>query len=1016
MHLVQYNPILREDAVRRPALRRFSHLLLFNLVIIAFAVLTASLHGASSVTASKDCTTSPSTVVEGSFSIATPQIIAWQATYNPVGGCNGDSFFLSQVDSAHADIALTTSGALSGTQFLNPGTYHISIRTFAMGSGSYTVTFNRTASIAASPNSHDFGSELENDSSTGSEIKTFNITKSGDLDIANVTASVDGASPFFTITNAPGSTPPTSLKVAFNAGTISGSATTEVHSGVIRVKANSNPAGVTVADVLINVSGTTVKREPNIAFVGTNPSPIRANFVTGDHVDFDVIFKNTGSKDLQFTGAVALSNDTTPGVFTVVTAAGTNPLPAGQTRAERVRFTPPPTSTQDQPFNGHIDVFSNDPDHPTFRCDFTGIAHEPRPVIRIEPSGNVLNYHDVELGFAYDLPLIVHNDGDAPLVFDVSEADPADPDRPQWESLSTPTGTTIAAGGAASILVQRFHPQAVGGPYNLTLRVHGTNHPSLPPPTDVTLIGTGTAPIPVNSVLVLDRSGSMADSAGPTSKIGALRIAGQMWADMLRPETGSGLGDAVGLVKYNNTNDEYAPLQLLTTAHRNTINTAFDPAAIGDIARLKPDNGTGIGGGMQRGADMLRTQTLEPSGSEVRKHVMVVMTDGIENVDPRINQVLPNITNADNRLRIYSLGLGNDLDLPKLQSITNRANGFHQVTGDLAGTQRFDLQTFYFKILVDTLDWQLVVDPTFAVDLAANNPTLVSTAHVCSSDLSAMFVVMDEPSLRGYYDLQLLDPNGNVMIVGASVGGVPVQIIERENYRILKVVFPDLSLASSYIGDWKLLLVPNGKWKPRGGPSVGTHGNTPPAGGDPVFNGYNGLVPIGFGAAVGSNYRLDAQVAASAYEPNATITMTASLSDRQWPSVTGSVTVDVTKPDGTVAPGIILYDDGTHGDAAAGDGTWTNLFGQTAQSGSYKFFYNAIGHNDRGELAPRQATRYVSLVPPGRGDDGDGNNGGGRPGSEGCFSCRTLRLLWTIVLALLALIVLLLLFRRKSAP
>jgi hypothetical protein len=685
---------------------------------------------------------------------------------------------------------------------------------------------------------------------------------------------------------------------------------------------------------------------------------------------------------------VDLVNDSPGGVFTVVTAASTAPLGAGQTRAERVRFAPPTTATQDQGFNGHIDIHSNDPDEPLKQCAFSATAHEPRPIIRVEPPTHILNYHDVEIGYTFDLGIIVHNDGDAPLVFDVTEANTADPDKPQWASLSTPLGTTIPVGGAPSILVQSFKPQIVGGPYDLTLRVTGTNHPSLPPPIDVTLIGSGTAPIPVNSVLVLDRSGSMADSAGPTNKIGALRVAAQMWADLLRPDTGSGLGDAMGVVKYNDTNQEYVPLKLIDTAHRATVNTALEPAAITDAGRLQPNDGTGIGGGMQRGADMLRTVLLEPPGSTVRKHVMVVMTDGIQNKDPHVDVVLPGIIGADSRLRIYSLGLGDDLDLPTLQSITNRANGFHQVSGDLSGTQRFDLQTFYFKILVDTLDWQMVVDPTYAVNLATTNPQVVSIAHVCSSDIAAMFVVMDEPGLRGYYDLQLLDPTGGVMALGASVGGVPVQVIERENYRIFKVVFPDLALATSYVGDWKLILVPNGKWTP---PNRDVQTHVPPKSGDPVFTGYNGLAPIGFGAAVGSNYRLEVGVSPTNYEPNAQVTMTASLSDRQWPSVTGSVTVDVTKPLGSTVAGITLYDDGTHGDAVAHDGTWTNVFGQTAETGSYKFFFNAIGYNDRGELAPRQATRYVSLVPP------DQPNPPDRP----CLSCWLVDLLYLLTLLLL---------------
>jgi von Willebrand factor type A domain len=952
-----------------------------SLVALALVLCAPTARTASTASATKD-NASPANVTETGtpFAITTSQLIHWEASYTG-GPTAGHSFYLSTSGSNMADIPLTTNGQLGGDAVLGPGNYFISIRTALMGPGSYSVTYNRTATVAVSPTSHNFGSVLENDPSSA---QTFTVSKSGDLDVNGITATVDSGAPFFEIVTPPGSSAPTTFSARFNAGTISGSAASELHTGTIRVRGNSNPAGTTVPDVVVNVSGTTLKREPNVVCAGTNPSPVKANYVIGQTVDFDVSFKNDGTKDLALTAPVDLVNDSPGGVFTVVTAASTGPLAPNQTRAERVRFAPPTTATQDQVFNGHINIHSDDPNEPLKQCAFSATAHEPRPIIRVEPATHVLNYHDVELGYAFDLGIIVHNDGDAPLVFDITEADPADADKPQWSLLNTPIGVNVPPNGE-SIQVQRFQPQAVGGPYDLTLRVTGTNHPSLPPPIDVVLIGKGTAPVPVNSVLVLDRSGSMADSAGPTNKIGALRIAAQMWADLLRPETGSGLGDAMGLVKYNDTNQEYAPLKLIDAAHRTTINTALEPAAITDSNRLQPNDGTGIGGGMQRGGDMLRTVLLEPANANVRKHVMVVMTDGIQNVDPRVDTVLPTITGADSRLRIYSLGLGDDLDLPTLQSITTRANGFHQVSGDLSGTQRFDLQTFYFKILVDSLDWQLVVDPTYAVNLATTNPQVVSIAHVCSSDIAALFVVMDEPGLRGYYNLQLLDPNGGVMALGASVGGVPVQVIERENYRIFKVIFPDLALGTSYVGDWKLILTPNGKWKP----ARDVH--TTVTSSDPVFTGYNGLAPIGFGAAVGSNYRLEVAVSPTNYEPNAVVTMTASLSDRQWPSITGSVTVDVTKPSGATVAGIKLYDDGTHGDAAAHDGTWTNLFGQTAETGSYKFFFNAIGYNDRGELAPRQATRYVSLVPPDRPS----------PPDRTCLPCWLVNLLYFLTLLLL---------------
>lgn len=984
-------------------------------LLFAFALscglLAPALHASQSISVTKQCNGSNPATISGTttFTIGTAQTILWTATYGfDPAPCNGNDFYLHTDPSNLIEYALTTSGVTSGTYFLNPGTYDISINYFGMGAGTYSIEYNRTASIGVSPNSHDFGHQLENDSSAAF---TFNVSKSGDLDVNGITATIEGAdASFFSLSNLPasGSNAPVTFKAQFNAGTISGAQSHVTRNAVIRVRGTSNPVGTPVSDVLVTIQGTTDKRVPDIHYVGTVPSPVVANYVINETKPFKVRVKNQGTQTLTFTSAPVLVNDNPANAFALAGAPDLSPLAAGSTRDFNLSFTPPVTSSQDQIFNGHLEVHSDDPDEPVLICNFSGKAHEPRPIIRVEPVSHVLDYHDVEIGFSYSLGIIVHNDGDAPLVFDITEADPANPARSQWSQLSTPTGVSVAP-GAASDQIQTFTPQALGN-YALTLRVAGTNHPTLPPPIDMLLTGNGQAPIPLNSVLVLDRSGSMADSAGPVSKISALLNAANIWTSLLRLETGNNLGDAMGVVKYNDTNQEYMPLQLLTAAHQTNLLNSFDAAAGTDINRLKPDSATGIGGGMQRGADMLRNNPLEAPGTPPRKHVLVVLTDGIENRTPYILDVLPGIVAADNRLKIYSLGLGDDAEVGKLQSITTQAHGYHQVTGSLSGTQRYDLNTFYFKIFVDSADWQLVVDPTYAVSLATPNAQVVSTAQVCSSDLSAIFLIMDEPSLRPYYDLSLMDPHGNVMAVGANVGGVPVQITERDNYRILKVVFPDLSLASTYVGEWKLMLVPNGKWQPRK-PGSATHVANQPGGSDPIFNGYNGLAPIGFGAAVGSNYRLEASATASPYEPGATITLTASLSDRRWPSVTGTVTVDATKPDGTPVNGITLYDDGTHGDVAAGDGTWTTKFGQTSQAGSYKFFFNAIGHNDRGELAPRQATRYVSLTPPPRNPPG---TPGGPDGKE-CLPCPVLKWLWRIVIGLLILIVLLLLLRRRQS-
>jgi hypothetical protein len=258
--------------------------------------------------------------------------------------------------------------------------------------------------------------------------------------------------------------------------------------------------------------------------------------------------------------------------------------------------------------------------------------------------------------------------------------------------------------------------------------------------------------------------------------------------------------------------------------------------------------------------------------------------------------------------------------------------------------------------------------------------------------------------LRGFYELELIDPKGNIIVLGSTIGGFPVQRLQRYNYTIYRVIFPDVEEAFNYVGDWILRLTPNGKWNPKDAREalglsreVTDRQQQSSVG---FLNPIEGLVPIGFAAAVASNYRLAVEVLPSGYLPGANVTLTASLSDRGWPAVEGRVTVDVTTPSGIEYKGIELYDDGTRGDAEAGDGTWTNHFTHTSESGSYKFFFRALGRNDRGELAPREDTRYLTLIQPTKDPD---------PSDRSCIPCQLQRWLWTIVLGLLLLIVFILL-------
>ena len=132
------------------------------------------------------------------------------------------------------------------------------------------------------------------------------------------------------------------------------------------------------------------------------------------------------------------------------------------------------------------------------------------------------------------------------------------------------------------------------------------------------------------------------------------------------------------------------------------------------------------------------------------------------------------------RLKIFSVGLGFAVEPGKLQSITNVADGYHQVVDQLTGTTLFDLESFYFKIFTNAAGLNQVVDPTVLVDLSTLNPTVIERARIVTSDRSATFVILDEPALRQFYSLEFVSPTGVVIRArdkhrrGADTGTDPV--------------------------------------------------------------------------------------------------------------------------------------------------------------------------------------------------------------------------------------------------
>jgi len=953
--------------------RKYSHIFVLYALLIFLSTFFQSgiLFASNSVTATK----TSSGTTQATFTINYAQEIKWEANYLGSGN-QGNDFYL-HTDPANLNAyPLSTnliSGYNTGTYSLNPGTYSISINYFGMGPGSYTITYNLTASVSVSPVNHDFGPIDEGQQSSP---KTFTISSTGDLPV-KITSVVSSDPAHFKVTNIPvNQVVPTNKKfeVSFISGSTPGSKAANITiSGVKEIDNSPIPS------INVSVNGMTVATVPNISCIGGSCGS--ANYLgEADHTinqvaTFNYAFTNIGNKSLVITD-IKVINTSPLNPFSFASYPSFLPLSPGANRTVSIRFAPP-SSGGEATYCGYISINSDDPDEPVKNCYFKAKAHHPVPIMVVSPT--VIDYGEVELGFAFERYVRVINNGDALLNITITESTPVNTsqDLIHWSDVNTSTNiiSSINPGFSKDFLFT-YEPQDLSGNGSHTINLNISGNDLQNPSDEITLIGKSIPPIPIDAVLVLDRSGSMAQSAGSRKKIEALQKAASCFTNLLRtsiPNTNT--GDRIGYVRYNCNSDVYLSLDYVSDAnHLATANTKLDNNSLQNIQNgIKPDGATCIGGSMQTAAGMYSL----PANS--RKHVMVVLTDGKENCGTRIPQAYPSILQGNSNLKIYSVGLGDDYNSQILGSITNITNGYHQASNNLTDASIYDLELFYFKIYANATGMQLAIDPTVPVTLNGNMPVTVASATITSSDKSAVFLVLDEEYLRHFYKLELIDPNGQIIQLGTPIGGVPVHWFQQYNYTIYKVIFPDISRSHTYVGNWNLRLTPEGKFD-----SVDVQGllkkNMKSV--SAYINPSKHIVPVGFIAAVSSDYKMNVDAISSHSQPGATVNMMVNLTDRGSPLQKANVTVDVTTPSGIKCSNIILLN--------AGNGIWQKDFIQTGESGSYCFKFRSVGKNHRGELTTREDTRYVTLKVP----EPEGQ-------TKPCLPCWLLIFLWILLFLLL---------------
>lgn len=309
----------------------------------------------------------------------------------------------------------------------------------------------------------------------------------------------------------------------------------------------------------------------------------------------------------------------------------------------------------------------------------------PGDVELLTPS---VNFGNVEQGLTMYRQIVLLNRSAVPVTITL-------PAMPVPFGAPGPTSVVIQPGEIGTLPVSFLaDPLGVAGPVIITLAANPVTASSL----DVSLTGTAVPVTTADVVLVLDRSGSMAEPALTgfrfVSKTELRNQAAQFVVDLLRP------GDRIGLVRFNH--DAQLHMALEEAGPEGTGTGRLNAATALASADLNPSGATSVGDGMSQANTMLTA----PSSAVTK--AMVVLTDGVENSSLFISDVA-----LGGGVKAYAIGFGlpQNVNVDKLSAASGNTGGYLLVTGELDTANEFRLHKYFAQILSGINADAIVIDP-----------------------------------------------------------------------------------------------------------------------------------------------------------------------------------------------------------------------------------------------------------------------------------------------------------------
>ena len=288
-----------------------------------------------------------------------------------------------------------------------------------------------------------------------------------------------------------------------------------------------------------------------------------------------------------------------------------------------------------------------------------------------------------------------------------------------------------------------------------------------------------TTPIPPTSrdvMMVFDRSGSMASSAGTgMTKIEEARDAASLFVQLIR----TGGGNQLGLVSFSTTASAPADFDLApaTAMNKETLVGPF-PFTTGIVGGLTPGGLTTIGGGL----DAARLQFPAP-GPDPR--TILLLTDGLQNTPPMIDAVEPGLNGID--INVIGFGTEASLDGTLLTQLAQSHNGHYKRAGS-----GLELKKFFALAFGDIFEAGALVDPTYTLPRSQNKAKPLPF-KVCGEE--AITVVVGWDTSDALLTVTVYSPSGAVINAGSS----GVEHATGRTWAFLRIPLP---FDSERDGDW----------------------------------------------------------------------------------------------------------------------------------------------------------------------------------------------------------------------